>query len=307
MDTLDIDNLHPGLTVVVKDFCKKCNLKIAHNRKQELEIHSVVVNRPGLMLAGYKNDFAERRIQIMGKTEIGFLQENDTNVEMFFQKNFPCVIISRGFKPTENMLRAAKEYGQTILISDEETLSLIERVSVYLSDLIALTKSVHGVLLDIFGTGVLLLGKSSIGKSEAALELIYRGHRLVSDDAVILKRVADRIYGTSPRIIKHFMEIRGVGIIDIKAIYGEGSIIERKRVELIIELESWDEDKEYERVGKEQKGELIFGVEIPKLIIPVNAGRNVATVVEVAVRDFRLKQAGHIPYAIVQKRMEEED
>lgn len=306
MDALDIDNINPGIKVVLKDFCKKCNLKIAYNRKQELEVHSVVVNRPGLMLAGYKNDFAERRVQIMGKTEMGFLQENDTYVEMFFQKNFPCVIISKGFKPTESMLRSAKEYEQTILLSDEETLSLIERVSDYLNDLIALTKSVHGVLLDIFGTGVLLLGESSIGKSEAALELIYRGHRLVSDDAVILKRVKDKVYGTSPTIIKHFMEIRGVGIIDIKAIYGEGSIIDQKRVELIIKLENWDKEKEYERVGREQIGEQIFGIEIPKLVIPVNAGRNVATVIEVAVRDFRLKQSGHIPYAIVQKRMEEE-
>ncbi len=306
MDTLDLDKLHPGLTVVVKDFCRKCNLKIAYNQEKELVIHSVVVNRPGLMLAGYKNDFAERRVQIMGKTEIGFLQENDTYVDMFFQKNFPCVIVSRKFKPTEAMLRSAKEYGRTILLSDDETLTAIEKVSTYLHEKIALSKSVHGVLMDIYGTGVLLLGKSSIGKSETALELIYRGHRLVADDAVILRRVDDVIYGVSPSIIKHFMEIRGVGIIDIKAIYGEGSIIDRKRVDLIIELEKWDEIKEYERVGKVHKSEQIFGVEIPKLLIPVNIGRNIATVIEVAVRDFRLKQSGHNPFAIVQKRMEQD-
>lgn len=306
MDTLNMDNINPGFTVKVEDFCKSCNLEIAYNEKNELKFCSVIVNRPGLMLAGYKNDFAERRVQIMGKTEIGFLNQDDAYVDMFFQMNFPCVIVSRGLKPTESMLKSAKKHGHSIFLSEKETLNLIEDISAYLNDIMAPTKSVHGVLMDIYGTGVLITGKSSIGKSETALELIYRGHRLVADDSVILKRINDNIYGTSPEIIKHFMEIRGVGIIDIKAIYGEGSIIDRKKVGLIIELEKWDENKEYERVGKVQKYQQIFGVKIPKLLIPVDAGRNLAVVIEVATRDFRLKQGGHNPYRIVQKRMEED-
>lgn len=306
MDRFNTDNISPGYTVSVEEFTKKCKLKIAYNVKNSLRFSSVIVNRPGLMLAGYKNDFAERRIQIMGKTELGFLQENDTYLDLFFQRGFPCVILSRGYKPTENLLNAAKKYGHSIFLSNQGTLKLIEDISDYLNDLMAPTKSVHAVLMDIYGTGVLLLGKSSIGKSETALELIYRGHRLVADDSVILKRIGETIYGLSPDIIKHFMEIRGVGIIDVKAIYGAGSIIDRKKVELIIELEKWDENKEYERVGKIQKYEHVFGLKIPKLLIPVDAGRNLAVVIEVATRHFRLKQGGYNPCSIVHKRMEEE-
>ena len=204
------------------------------------------------------------------------------------------------------MKEMAEKYQKTIFLSHKDTLVLIEEITNYLNDLMSPTEAVHGVLMDIYGTGVLLLGKSSIGKSETALELVYRGHRLVADDSVILRRINDRVYGSSPEIIKNLMEIRGVGIIDIKAIYGAGSVIDRKRVELIIELEKWDENKEYERVGKVAKYQTILGIEIPKLVIPVDAGRNLAVVIEVASRDFRLKQSGYSPYSVVHSRMQED-
>ncbi|HHT83701.1 MAG: HPr(Ser) kinase/phosphatase [Christensenellales bacterium] len=300
------DNIYPGVKVTPEEFAQKCDLKIFFNAGKEIELHSMIVNRPGLMLAGYKNDFAEKRVQLMGKTEIGFLQDNDKYIEAFFAKNIPCVVLSRGFLPSPKMKEMAEKYQKTIFLSHKDTLVLIEEITNYLNDLMSPTEAVHGVLMDIYGTGVLLLGKSSIGKSETALELVYRGHRLVADDSVILRRINDRVYGSSPEIIKNLMEIRGVGIIDIKAIYGAGSVIDRKRVELIIELEKWDENKEYERVGKVAKYQTILGIEIPKLVIPVDAGRNLAVVIEVASRDFRLKQSGYSPYSVVHSRMQED-
>ncbi len=290
-----------------KQFAQECRLKIAYNAKVGLNLTSMHINRPGLMIAGYKNDFAAKRIQIMGKSEMGFLETNDNkHIDSFFASEIPCVVISYGNKPSKAMLEAAKKHKRSIFISKKPTSKLVEELTLYLTDALAPNENVHGVLMDIFGIGVLFTGKSSIGKSETALELVHRGHRLVADDSVIIKRINENIYGTSPNIIKHFMEIRGVGIIDIKAIYGEGSIIDRKKVELIIELEQWDENKGYERVGKTPLESKYLGVKIPKLLIPVHPGRNLAVVIEVATRDFRLKQGGYNPTMIVQKRMDKD-
>ncbi|MDD4316739.1 MAG: HPr(Ser) kinase/phosphatase [Clostridia bacterium] len=294
------------ITLTEEEFANCCALKIFYNAMSGVRLSSLTVNRPGLMLAGYKKDFAERRVQVMGRPEIGFLQQNTEYLDSFFQCDIPCVVISRGIKPTEEIIEAAKKYKKSVFVSSKKTSQVTEDISNCLIDLLGPTETAHGVLLDIYGTGVLLTGKSSIGKSETALELVYRGHRLVADDSVILKRINDTVVGTSPKIIKHFMEIRGVGIIDIKAIYGEGSIIDNKAVGLVIELEKWDDEKSYERVGNVQKYTHILGVKIPKLLIPVNAGRNVAVVVEVATRDYRLKISGHRASQIVNKRMEED-
>ncbi len=302
-----MDKSENFVTMTEEEFAACCNLKVFYNAKSGIRLSSMTINRPGLMLAGYKKDFAEKRVQVMGRPEIGFLEQNGSFLDGFFQCEIPCVVISRGIKPSETILDAAKKYKKSIFVSNKKTSIVTEDISNCLNDLLGLSETVHGVLLDVYGTGVLLLGKSSIGKSETALELVYRGHRLVADDSVILKRINDTIIGTSPKIIKNFMEIRGVGIIDIKAIYGEGSIIDKKSVELIIELEQWDDDKNYERVGDRQKYTHVLGVKIPKLLIPVNAGRNVAVVVEVATRDYRLKKAGHRASQIVQERMEEDE
>ncbi len=287
-----------------EEFAACCGLKIFYNAKSGVRLSSLTVNRPGLMLAGYQRDFAERRVQVMGRPEIGFLEQNTTYLDSFFQCDIPCVVITRGIKPTAEILEAAQKYKKSIFVTNKKASLVTEDISNCLNNLLGLTETAHGVLIDVYGTGVLLTGKSSIGKSETALELVYRGHRLVADDSVVLKRINDVIVGTSPKIIKHFMEIRGVGIIDIKAIYGEGSIIDKKIVELVIELEQWDEEKSYERVGEKQKYTHILGVKIPKLLIPVNAGRNLAVVVEVATRDFRLKKSGHKAAHIIHKRME---
>ncbi|HHU42763.1 MAG: HPr(Ser) kinase/phosphatase [Bacillota bacterium] len=296
-----------SLKISEKQFAKECGFKIYYNAKTGLTLTSMHINRPGLMLAGHKEDFAAKRIQIMGKSEMGFLHTNDKYVDSFFASEIPCVVISYEAKPTKVMEDAAKKYKRSIFISKKPTSKVVEDLTLYLSNELAPTESVHGVLMDIFGIGVLLTGKSSIGKSETALELVHRGHRLVADDLVTLKRINDNIYGTSPNIIKHFMEIRGVGIIDIKAIYGEGSIIDRKKVELVIELEQWDDNKGYERIGNLDKDTQYLGIKIPKLFIPVHAGRNLAVVIEVAARDFKLKQGGYNPVLAVQKRMEREN
>lgn len=288
-------------------FAKELCLKIINSTKKDIKLTTVTVNRPGVMLAGYKNDFAEKRVQVLGRTEMGFLQSNNNFIDSFFECNIPCVIITSDLEPTKEIVQAAKKYGRSLFSSTQNTPQLIEDVEIYLNELMAPNQTLHGVLMDIYGTGVLLSGKSSIGKSETALELIYRGHRLVADDSVILKRINDTIYGTSPEIIKHFMEIRGVGIIDVKAIYGEGSVIDIKKVDLIVNLEKWDNKKVYERVGIARNYETLLGLKIPILLIPVVAGRNLAVVIEVATRDFRLKQSGHNAAEIVQKRMEKDN
>ena len=287
-------------------FCADCNLEIHYNSHKGIKLVSTNVNKPGLMLAGYNKDFAEERLQVMGRTELGFIESNDKYLDNFFSKEIPCIIIARGSVPPEKIMKVAKKYNRSVFVSKLKTTKLVEELSLYLNDILAPSESIHGVLLDIFGSGVLLQGKSSIGKSETALELVYRGHRLVADDSVNIKRTNDVIYGTSPKIIKHFMEIRGVGIFDIKVIYGEGSVIDRKRVELVIELENWDDEKVYERVGETQRYTEILGVKVPKLLIPVVAGRNLAVVIEVATRDFRLKQAGYNTAKVVQERMEKD-
>lgn len=165
--------------------------------------------------------------------------------------------------------------------------------------------SIHGELMNIFGVGVLILGKSGIGKSETAIELVFRGHKLVSDDAVDLKTEGGMLYGTAPDIIRHFMEIRGVGIIDVKALYGEAAVALESRIDFIIELEKWHDGKNYDRLDSGNVAIEINGVSIPKVLIPVDAGRNLAIVIEVAVRNFILKKQGYIPSEIVQKRMAE--
>lgn len=303
LDDLVVSNY---LKISEEQFAKELCLEVVYNPKKGIIFTTVNVNRPGVMLAGYKTDFAEKRVQVLGRTEMGFLESNNFFIDSFFECEIPCVIITAGIEPTKEILQAAKKYERSIFTSTKNTPQLIEDVAMYLNDRMAPSQAMHGVLMDVYGTGVLLEGESSIGKSETALELIYRGHRLVADDSVILKRINDHIYGTSPEIIQHFMEIRGVGIIDVKAIYGEGSVIDKKRVEIIIKLEKWDNQKVYERIGNVQKYELIMGVKIPILLIPVDAGRNLAVVIEVATRDYRLKQAGHKPYEIVQKRMDKD-
>jgi len=293
-----------------ESFLKDVGLEPIVSYGKKINLCTICVNRPGLLFAGYDDYFAETRVQVIGKAEMSFLltlQDNRKEyiLDKFFSKEIPCLIMARGIEPLEIMIELAKKYQRPIYSSKLITSKLIGNLLDVLMKLLAPTTEKHGVLVDVFGTGILISGNSGIGKSETALELIHRGHRLVADDLIDLKNVNDVIYGSSPELIKHFMEIRGVGIIDVRAIYGVGSIISEKRVELLIELEKWDDNKVYERVGFKLLEEDILGVKVPKLIVPVMPGRNLAIVIEVATRDFRLKKSGYNSAEVLDLRMQD--
>lgn len=292
-------------------FVKALDLEIILSKQGQIVLCTSGANRPGLFFAGYSDYFAQSRVQVVGKAEISYLLTLSSKkrwevLESFFSMDIPCIVISRSLQPLPEMLELAQKYNKAIYSTKKITSKFIGNLLFYLSRLLALATQRHGVLVDVFGTGVLIFGDSGIGKSETALELVHRGHRLVSDDIVQLKNIDKMLIGSSPDLIRHFMEIRGVGIIDVRAIYGVGSILNEKRVELIIVLESWDCTKSYERVGKILKEEEILGIKVPKLTIPVMEGRNIAIVIEVAVRDFVLKKSGHNTALLLDERMREQ-
>jgi HPr kinase/phosphorylase len=289
-------------------FIKALDLKAEVSKGGSIALCTNGVNRPGLFFAGYEDYFAQSRVQVIGMAEMSFLLSLEGGkrrkvLDKFFSTDIPCLILSRSLTPLPEMREFAQKYNKPIYSTDKITSDFVGSLLFYLSELLAPSTQKHGVLADVFGTGVLITGDSGIGKSETALELVHRGHRLVTDDIVVLKNIDKAIIGSAPELIRHLMEIRGVGIIDVRAIYGVGSILNQKQVELLIELEKYDSEKVYERVGKELKEEEILGVKIPKLIIPVLEGRNIAIIIEVAVRDFALKRGGHNCAALLDERM----
>jgi len=257
------------------------------------------INRPGLALAGYFDYFAFERIQVLGRTELSYLQGLDQDkvresVRKLLEWDVCCFVITQGLEPPEELFRAVEGKHVSVLKSLMPTTKLIADLTIYLEDKLAPETSLHGTLVDVYGIGALILGKSGIGKSECALDLVERGHRLVADDLVDIKRTAERILmGSGPELIRHHMEIRGLGIINIKNLFGIGAIRDRKRVELVINIEEWDENKEYDRLGLDELTYTILDVELPRIIIPVRPGRNLSIIIEVAAMNQRLKKSGY--------------
>ena len=286
------------VSVRIDEFTRALNLNIFYDgEKEEITFNTFSVSRPGLILLGYDAYFANNRAQVLGAAEIEFLaslksRERKKVFDNMFSYHIPCLIISRGLQPMQELVDSAKHYKIPVFLSDYVTSNLVNDIVMYLNDLLAESTVVSGVLMDVHGVGVLISGKSGIGKSETALELVKRGHRLVADDAVLVKNVRETLVGCAPAVIRFLMELRGIGIVDIRNMYGIGSVAREKQVELIIELEAWEPHKSYERLhAKEQYGE-ILGVNIPKLTLPVKPGRNLAVIVEVASKNFRLQQEG---------------
>jgi HPr kinase/phosphorylase len=257
------------------------------------------INRPGLALAGYFEYFAYERIQVLGRTELSFLQGLGTDrvreiFEKLLQWDVCCFIITQGLEPPRELMEISVDKDVPIFTSLMPTTKLIADLTIYLEDKLAPETSLHGTLVDVYGIGALILGKSGIGKSECALDLVERGHRLVADDLVDIKRTAERILmGSGPELIRHHMEIRGLGIINIKNLFGIGAIRDRKRIELVINIEEWDENKEYDRLGLDELVYNILDVELPRIIIPVRPGRNLSIIIEVAAMNQRLKKSGY--------------
>ena len=286
-------------TILLDNFCSDLGLEIVFAGRGRVTLSSYSVSRPGLQLAGYFKYFDSSRILIFGNSEYEFLRDlppdvRRERVEMLFSyKDIPCLILSRDLPVLQEIIEEARQTGCPILRTDKVTTALMNDLFFYLNEKLAPSVTMHGVLMDISGVGILLTGHSGVGKSETAMELIKRGHRLVADDSVIIKKVADSLIGTSPEMIRYFMELRGIGIINIKNMYGSGSILNEKEIELVMELENWEEGKEYDRLGEGTLYEEILGVKVMKHVIPVKPGRNLSIIIEVAARNFRLKSMGY--------------
>jgi HPr kinase/phosphorylase len=257
------------------------------------------VQKMGLALTGFIQFTNPERLQVIGNTEMSYLNTLDAHLQekvihQICSLELACLVITRNLEVPELLLQEADEKGIPLFRTNLRSFDFIERVTKFLEEKLASTSSIHGVLLDVFGVGVLILGKSGIGKSECALDLVLRGHRLVADDMVhIQKRSPSSLIGSGFEIIQHHMEIRGLGIINIRSLFGVEAIRERKKIELILELVEWDHNREYDRLGFEEEKYTILGVDLPMLRIPVTPARNLTTIIEVAARNHLLKVMGY--------------
>ncbi|MDA7025556.1 HPr(Ser) kinase/phosphatase [Bacillus sp. CLL-7-23] len=256
------------------------------------------LSRPGLEMAGYFTYYPRERVQLLGKTEITFfekLPEADKKQRMFSlcTEVTPAIILSRDLPIPPELIEASEEKGVPVLRSPLKTTRLSSRLTNFLESQLAPTTAIHGVLVDIYGVGVLIIGKSGVGKSETALELVKRGHRLVADDCVEIRQEdQDTLIGSAPDLIEHLLEIRGLGIINVMTLFGAGAVRSFKRITLVMSLELWEQGKQYDRLGLDEEKMKIIDTEIPKLTIPVRPGRNLAVIIEVAAMNFRLKRMG---------------
>lgn len=287
--------------VAITDLIKKMNLR---NMTPEIDAEKIVlshpdVNRPALQLAGFFDHFDNERVQIIGYVEQEYIHQMDgeRKVKMYdklLSCQIPCLIYSRSQEPDEDMVALCYHYGVPCLVSDKTTSDLMAEVIRWLKVKLAPCISIHGVLVDVFGEGVLIMGESGIGKSEAALELIKRGHRLVTDDVVEIRKVSDEtLLGSAPEITRHFIELRGIGIIDVKTLFGVESVKDTQSIDIVIKLEDWDRDKEYDRLGLEDQYTEFLGNRVVCHSIPVRPGRNLAIIVESAAVNYRQKKMGY--------------
>ncbi|MCA1021318.1 HPr(Ser) kinase/phosphatase [Halobacillus litoralis] len=262
------------------------------------EIHMSDISRPGVEMTGYFKFYPKDRLQLLGKTELSYFNEltkeqRQKRAEKLCTDVTPGIVITRGMDIPEELFEAAKEAGVPLMISPYKTTRVISRLTNFLESKFAPFTAIHGVLVDIYGIGVLITGQSGVGKSETALELVKRGHRLVADDSVEIRQEDyDTLIGNSPPLIEHLLEIRGLGIINVMTLFGAGAVRSFKRITLVINLEIWDKNKQYDRLGLEEETMKIMDVHVPKATIPVRPGRNLAVIIEVAAMNFRLKRMG---------------
>ena len=265
----------------------------------EIMITSNEVNRPVLPLIGFFELFDAERIQIFGKGEVRFLNERprdavETALDAFFATHPPAVVVTSSLELPANMLSCAEKYDVPLLRTAERTSEFMAALIAYLNVMLAPRITRHGVLVEVYGEGVLILGDSGVGKSETAIELVKRGHRLIADDAVEIKRVsAKSLVGSAPEIIRHYVELRGIGIVDVRRLFGMGAVKDTEKIDLVVTLEPWVQGKMYDRLGLEPQATEILGIELPSLTIPVRPGRNLAVVLEIAAMNNRQKRMGY--------------
>ena len=287
--------------VKLTDLVEKMHLKniLPDIDISDIRINQSGVNRMALQLVGFLDHFESDRIQIIGNVEHSYLlQREDDEIipiyEMIFGYKMPCVIFCRNLEPCDRMLNVAEKHGVPIFQTDMTTSDFIAATVRWLSEELAPRISIHGVLVDVYGEGVLIMGESGIGKSEAALELIRRGHRLVSDDVVELRKVSDdTLMGTSPDVTRHFIELRGIGIVDVKSLFGVESVMLSQKVDMVIRLEDWNRETNYDRLGLDEDFIEFLGNRLVCYSIPIRPGRNLAVIVESAAINYRAKKMGY--------------
>ena len=291
------DNFKVSLRKVIDEF--KLEVIYIHKDANEVMIEENDVNRPGLQLMGFYEYFNPERIQIIGKMEFAYLSTIDEKtrrerLQLLFAQRIPALIITRELPYFAEMLELAKEYEVPLLRSKESTSNFMSGLIAYLNLTLAPRITRHGVLIEIYGEGVFITGESGVGKSETAIELVKRGHRLVADDAVEIRKVSNiSLVGSSPDNIRHFLELRGIGIINARRLFGIGAVKMTEKIALVIELEQWNSEKVYDRMGVDTEYVSLLGVKIPSLTIPVKPGRNLAVILEVAAMNNRQKKMGY--------------
>lgn len=291
-------NSHVNLTKIINEF----HLEMIYmpENPDDIMIKSSDVHRPGIQLSeGYFDYFDNDRIQILGKVEHFYMlkktsEEQKIAYEKLMSSGIPAAIVTRGLEVGEELFVAAKKYNVPLMRTEESTSSFMAALIAFLNLSLAPCVTRHGVLVEVYGEGILLLGESGVGKSETAVELIKRGHRLVADDAVDIRRVsAKTLVGSSPEIIRHFIELRGIGIVDVKKIFGMGAVKNTENINLVINLEAWQQGKNYERLGLDKEVTNILGINVPSLTIPVRPGRNLAVIIEIAAMNHRQQNMGY--------------
>lgn len=285
--------------VRTKDIYEKFNLELISGEEGiNRPITMSDISRPGIEMAGYFEFYPAERIQLLGKTELSFFselspKERASRMEQLCTELTPAIIVTRGIDVPEELIEASERESVPVLKTNMVTTRFSSRLTNFLESKLAPTTAVHGVLVDVYGIGVLITGKSGVGKSETALELVKRGHRLVADDCVEIRQEdQDTLVGTSPDLIEHLLEIRGLGIINVMTLFGAGAVRSNKRITLIMNLEIWDAKKQYDRLGLDEEKMRIIDTDVPKLTVPVRPGRNLAVIIEVAAMNFRLKRMG---------------
>ena len=297
MDMYDIHSVQ--LTTLVRDM----GLEVAYASTDYEKIRLTVedVARPGLQLAGYYDHFEPMRLQVMGNVEISYLQKLTENeramtFDRLFSFKIPALLISRHIAPGPQCMEMARRHNITILRSKDATSTVISDIIAYLKSALAPGITRHGVLMEVYGEGLLLMGESGIGKSEAAIELLKRGHRLIADDAVEIRKVAEgTLMGRAPAVIRNYVELRGIGIINVAKLFGMGAVKAENEINLVVEIVPWDQQKVYDRLGLEDQYVEILGVKIPKNTIPITPGRNLAVILEVAAMNNRQRKMGYNP------------
>jgi HPr kinase/phosphorylase len=256
------------------------------------------LNRPGLEMAGYFEYHPQERVQLIGKTELAFFEmltdeEKVDRMQRICADATPCIVVTRSLDVPQELINISNEKNLPVLRSSMATTLLSSKITGFLENRLAPTTTIHGVLCDVYGVGMLITGSSGIGKSETALELVKRGHRLVADDAVEIRQTSDnQLHGSAPELIRHLLEIRGVGIINAMTLFGAGAVRNNKRITLVVRLENWQQDKQYDRLGLDEETTRIIETDVPLVTIPVRPGRNLAVIIEVAAMNYRLKKMG---------------